>query len=402
MDGISASQLDPLQRQRIRNAIEKYGGENGLLALSDEEFDGALGLCQKQNGVTHPTVAGLLLLGTEALLRQHLPTHEVAFQVLQGTNVKVNEFFRKPLIETFEAIELLFRARVEEEEVQIGLFRVGIPNYDRRAFREALVNALAHRDFSRLGQVIVRIDDAGLYISNPGGFIEGVSLDNLLVADPRSRNPLLADIIKRIGLAERTGRGIDRIYEGMLRYGRPVPDYSRTTDFSVAVLLQNAAADLDFLKMVLEQENKHGGFPIDTLIILSRLKTERRLTVSDFAQSVQKTEKQIHSILEKLIEIGFLEPHGTGRGRTYTLSSPLYTRAGQKSEYVRQVGFSQIQQEQMILTYIEKHGRIKRGEVVDLCRLNASQAYRLLKKLTDDGKITKNGANRHAFYARRA
>lgn len=69
---------------------------------------------------------------------------------MRGTDVIVNEFFRKPLLETFEEIELLFRARKNEEEMQVGLFRVPIPNYDRRAFREAFINALVHRDYSRL------------------------------------------------------------------------------------------------------------------------------------------------------------------------------------------------------------------------------------------------------------
>jgi ATP-dependent DNA helicase RecG len=232
---VSVDQLDALQRLRIRNAIKKFGGEQPLLALADQELDGALGLCREVNGTLYPTVAGLLLLGTEDLLQTHLPAYEVAFQVLQGTDVKVNDFFRKPLLETFEAVELLFRARVEEEEIQVGLFRVPVPNYDRRAFREAFVNALVHRDFSRLGAVHVQITDEGLSISNPGGFVEGVTLENLLVADPRSRNPLLADVIKRIGLAERTGRGIDRIFEGMLRYGRPAPDYSMSNEFLVRV-----------------------------------------------------------------------------------------------------------------------------------------------------------------------
>src|SRR3712207_5768487 len=68
----------------------------------------------------------------------------------------------------------------------------------------------------------------GLIISNPGGFVEGVTLDRLLVTEPRPRNPLLADIMKRVGLAERTGRGVDLIYQGLLRYGRPAPDYSRS------------------------------------------------------------------------------------------------------------------------------------------------------------------------------
>jgi ATP-dependent DNA helicase RecG len=400
LEEIDSSQLDPLQRLRVRNAIKKYGGEQSLLVLADDELDGALGLVVEQQGRKCPTVAGLLMLGTEFLLRQHLPAYEVAFQVLRGTDVRVNEFYRKPLLETFEEVELQFKPWVVEEEIQVGLFRVPVPNFDRRAFREAFVNALVHRDFSALGAVHVKLDDDGLTISNPGGFIEGVNLDNLLVASPRSRNPQLADIIKRIGLAERTGRGIDRIYEGMLRYGRPAPDYSMSNAYTVSVFLSNAAADLDFLRMVVEQEDKLGTMPIDSLIILSRLREERRLTTTDLAPSVQKPEANVRATLEKLVEIGFLEPHGNGRGRTYTLSVRLYQNAGQRAEYIRQAGFAPIQQEQMVLNYIDKHGSIKRADVMDLCHLNGSQAYRLLKKLSENGLVYKTGEKKHAVYRR--
>ncbi|MCG7872378.1 MAG: putative DNA binding domain-containing protein [Candidatus Thiodiazotropha lotti] len=401
LEEIDASQLDPLQRQRIRNAIKKYGGEQSLLALADDELDGALGLCREINGIRRPTIAGLLLLGTEELLRANLPAYEVAFQVLHGTDVRVNEFFRKPLLETFEEVELLFKARVEEEEIQVGLFRVPVPNYDRRAYREAFVNALVHRDFSRLGAVHVKITNEGLSISNPGGFVEGVTLDNLLVADPRSRNPLLADVIKRIGLAERTGRGIDRIYEGMLRYGRPAPDYSMSDEFTVSVQMVNAVADLDFLKMVVEQEDKLGNMPIDSLIILSRLREERRLTTADLAPSVQKSEANVRATVEKLVETGFLEPHGIGRGRTYTLSAALYRKVGKKSEYIRQAGFAPIQQEQMVLNYIDKHGSIKRADVMDLCHVTQDQAYKLLLRLKKRGEIVQIGDRKGAVYERK-
>ena len=223
------------------------------------------------------------------------------------------------MLETFEEAYLQFKPWVIEDEIQVGLFRVPVPNYDRCGFREAFVNALVHRDYSMLGAVKVRLNDDGLSISSPGGFIDGVNFNNLLVASPRSRNPLLADIIKRIGLAERTGRGIDRIFEGMLRYGRPAPDYSLSNSYTVSLNLSNTAPDLAFLKMVVEHEDKLGGLPIDSLIILSRLRDERRLTTADFVESVQKSETSIRATIEKLVEIGLLESHGTGRGRTYTL-----------------------------------------------------------------------------------
>lgn len=400
LENVKADQLDPMQRLRLRSAVKKYGGEQSLLSLADEELDGALGLVANHQGRQCSTVAGLLILGNESMLRRYLPACEVAFQVLRGTDVRVNGFYRKPLLETFEDVELQFKPWVVEDEIQVGLFRVPVPNYDRRAFREAFVNALVHRDFSILGAVHVKLDDEGLSISNPGGFIEGVTLDNLLVTPPRSRNPLLADIIKRIGLAERIGRGIDRIYEGMLRYGRPLPDYSQSNSHTVNVLLSNTAADLDFLKMVVEQEDKLGNMPIDSLIILSRLREERRLTTTDIAPSVQKSETSVRATLEKLIETGFLEAHGTGRGRTYTLSASQYRKEGKKSDYVRQAGFAPIQQEQMILKFVDKHGSIKRADVMDLCHLNGPQAYRMLKGLTDKGFLKKYGEKKLVFYTR--
>ncbi|WP_303293149.1 ATP-binding protein [Marinobacter sp. ST-43] len=401
VDNLSVEDLDPIQRIRIRNAIKKYGGDQSLLPLADDELDGALGLTVNTGGQRRPTVAGLLLLGNEMQLRQHLPSHEVAFQVLRGTDVLVNEFYRKPLLETFEEVELLFRARVEEEEIQVGLFRVPIPNFDRRAFREAFVNALVHRDYSALGAVHVKLDDDGLSISNPGGFVEGVNLDNLLVADPRSRNPLLADIIKRIGLAERTGRGIDRIFEGMLRYGRTAPDYSMSSAHTVSVRMSAADADAEFLRMIVEREEQTGTeMPIDSLIILSRLRNERRLKTVDLAKSVQKPETAVRGTLEKLVEAGLVKAHGGGAGRTYTLSAKVYRGAGEKAAYVRQAGFDTIQQEQMVMSYIDLHGSIKRADVVELCHISPDQAYKLLSKLRKRGEIEKEGDLKGASYKR--
>lgn len=402
LSSLSPDILNPLERQRLREAIRRYGGDSSLLPLADNELDGALGLIASVQGIQCPTLAGLLILGREETLRQHVPAHEVAFQVLEGTDVRVNEFFRKPLLHAFEEIERFFTARVSEKEVQVGLFRVPIPNFERRAFREALVNALVHRDYARLGAVHVRFDDDGLTISNPGGFVEGVTLENLLVTEPRPRNPLLADISKRIGLAERTGRGIDRIFEGLLRYGRPAPNYGHSNATSVIVQMSNAESDLDFLELVLREEERTGRpMPLDSLIVLSLLRQERRLTTGDLASSTQKSEQETRAVLERLAESGLVEAHGAGRGRTYTLSVKVYRKAGQKSGYVRQVGFDPIQQEQMVLQYIDTHGSIKRAEVTDLCRISNDQAYRLLKRLKNRELVIQKGQSKGASYVRK-
>ena len=166
--------------------------------------------------------------------------------------------------------------------------------------------------------------------------------------------------------------------------------------------MSNAESDMAFLEMVLNEEKRTGNpLPLDSLIILSRLRQEKRLTTPDLTHSTQKSEQATRITLEKLVESGLVEAHGTGRGRTYTLSAKLYQKTGQKAGYVRQAGFDPIQQEQMILSYIKEHETIKRAEAADLCRISFFQANRILKKLTEAGKILPKGKGKGTFYERR-
>lgn len=391
--------LDPVERERLREIIRKYNGEKTLLDLSNEELDGALGFAVEAGGRRLPTLAGVLCIGRESRLRQLVPTHEAAFQVLDGTEVRVNDFFRSPLLKLIEQLIERFHVRNPEQELEVSPFRVPVPEFDPHAYREALVNAFTHRDYSMLGTVFVSMTEEGLTVSNPGGFVEGVTPDNLLTVQPSARNPYLADALKRIGLAERTGRGVDRIFEGMLRFGRPVPDYSRTTATTVLLHLQRASGDFDFMRMILREEQRTGArLPVETLIVLSRLRDERRLDLAELARAIQQSETHARSLLEQLVEAGLIEGHGTARGRTYTLSARVYRAAGERAEYVRQAGFDPIQQEQMVLKFVEKHGRITRREVVQLCRIGPFQATRLLRRLVREGRLLIDGSRRGTFY----
>lgn len=214
--------LDPLEFERFRRSIrERRDGDRVLLALPDLELAKALGAVEANGELRRVRVLGLLLFGKEHALRRFLPTHEVAFQVLAGSYVEVNDFFRWPLLRVMEECEQRFAARNREQELLVGMLRIGVPDYSPAAFREAVANALIHRDYARLGAVHIQWHTGYLEISNPGGFPEGVRLDNLLATAPRPRNPLLADAFQRAGIVERTGRGIDMIFYEQLRNGRP-------------------------------------------------------------------------------------------------------------------------------------------------------------------------------------
>ena len=313
--------------------------------------------------------------------------------------VRFNEFRRFPLLKALDWLETNFRPYNPEEELQVGLFRVPVPKVDMGAFREAVANALVHRDYHGRGAVHVRLEDDALVVSNPGGLVDGVTLDNLLVTEPRPRNPALADAMKRIGVVERSGRGVDKIFRGMLKFGRPAPDYGNTTTQSVVLRLPTTEADLEFRRLVVEHERAHNAeLPIDSLIALAALRATKRVTADELAVQIQRDTTSAKRTLEALTEAGLVEAHGATRARSYTLSASLYQAVGDKAAYTRQAGFSPIQHEQMVLSYVQQHGQIKRAEVMDLCRLTEDQAWQLLKRLVSAEKLVKHGERRWSFY----
>ncbi len=147
--------LDPLEFERYRRHIrESRGqGDSSLLSLPDLELAKALGAVEANHKIKEIRILGLLLFGKKEALRKFIPTHEFAFQALEGVEVKVNEFFHLPLLRTMDEIITRFFARNSEKELMVGLLRVGVPDYPEKAFREGLANSLIHRDYTQQGAV---------------------------------------------------------------------------------------------------------------------------------------------------------------------------------------------------------------------------------------------------------
>ena len=401
LPGARWGDLDPLEFERFRRFIRESRGQGdaSLVDLPDLELAKALGAVEANHDVSAVRVLGLLLFGREEALRRLLPSHEVAFQALSGQQVEVNDFFRWPLLRVMDEILARFRARNREEELIVGLLRIGVPDYPERAFREAVANALIHRDYTRLGAVHVQWHDDRVEISNPGGFPEGVRLDNLLVTPPRPRNPLLADAFKRAGIVERTARRIDTIFFEQLRNGRPAPSYERSNETAVVLVLPGGSANLAFARLVAEESQANRPMSLDDLLLLNHLWLDRRLTTANAARLIQKPEAEARARLQRLVEAGLVEARGERKGRTWHLSAATYRRLGEPAAYVRQRGFEPLQQEQMVLQYVQAHGRITRREAAELCQVSSLQARYLLSRLTKRGRLALRGSRRGAFYA---
>ncbi|ADG99669.1 putative transcriptional regulator [Bifidobacterium longum subsp. longum JDM301] len=393
--------FDPLERDRLRRIIGTYqSSDRNLLELTDEELEKSLQLTVTVDGKTMPTLTGLLLLGKGESLKRFVPTHRASFQVMSGTDIKVNQDYAGPLLKTIEQINDMFSPWNPSVELSIGLFSMMVPEFDHRAFREALVNAFGHRDYTLLGRVRVQLDDAGLTIANPGGFVEGINIHNLLTAEPHGRNPCLMDALKRTGLAERTGRGIDRIFEGALNYGRPLPDYSRSNRRGVSVLLPRSVPDKAFVELLAEERERSGkSMSLDGLLILDKLKSERRCGFDVLSGSLDMSDQRLRTVLGQPTEAGLVESAGVGARSTYMLGAKVYRRSGRAMDYVRQSDIDRVRYPELIIKLMHEQKSVSKNDVMELLHLEGNQAYYQLRKLVLEGRAKKIGSGRNVRYA---
>lgn len=402
LPGATLDDFDPVQRSNLRNKIKTLpGGEKNLLTLSDEEIDKALRLTTDIEGVTYPTVTGMLILGKEEKIAELMPTVRAEFQVLEGTKVRMNIETHAPLLDVLDKFETYMISWNPEREIEHGMYRIAVPEFDKAAFREGLVNAFSHRAYTELGAVRVLIDDEGLTISSPGGFIDGVSFDNLLTVEPHGKNPALADALKRIGLAEKTGRGIDRIYEGSIQYGRPWPDYSETTSRNVKLFLRRSKADVRFTTLLAEEQKRIGRpFSIISLMIMSLLKDGEALTEKCIVERTRFSKEKIKGAIEKLLDIGMIECSEYSRVKAYRLKigNAVHDNGIHIGMVEERFEESVSIKEKLMNLAMRQGGIITKQDAGKCLRMNPDKAYLEIKKLVNEGVFYKYNGGKYTKY----
>ena len=396
----SIDDFDLNELLHLRKLILSYDGDKSLLDLNDVELFKALGFVSEIEQSLCPTIAGLLMIGKVESIKRFVPTMAVSFQVLENTSVRVNDDFVLPVLASIEKLNTHLEAWNRDHEIEMGLFRMPAPDFDKRALREAIVNAFSHRDYSKMGRIRIALSDDGLTIANPGGFIEGISINNLLTAEPHGRNPRLADALKRVGLAERTGRGIDRILEGSLIYGRALPDYSLSTSVTVSLFIPKTAPDVQLASMISNEQIRLGRpLPINTLLVINMLKDAPRSSIDQVATAANLPESIVKVILEKAVEAGLVEAYGNGKNRCFILSHELYKGKEQSFGYVLQKDIDKKRYLELIKSIAYENQFISKADVVNLLHISGNQALYLIKKLIKSNELRVVQKGRYAKYA---
>ena len=396
--GASMSDLDPTEFDRFRAMCAAGKGDRTLEGLSNKELLRGLRLVLPERD-NELSLGAILLFGTTPALECFVPTSEAVFQELRGTAVTTNETLRLPLFRAAERLFELINVRNSETELMAGLHRIGVPRVPEGTIRESIANALVHRDYSEVGPVSVQLSEDRFRVRSPGGFPAGITLQNFL-DDSKPRSPVLAEAFKRAGIVDRAGRGIREMYVQLLRTGRGAPDYSATNSNAVIVQISTSDADLEMVRFVLEYEGSDGRvLLLPQLQILHELKAMGPETTRELMDALKEAESSVRTHLARLIEMGLVESRGAGRNRRHHLTAAFY-RLAQSSEYVRLQDTDPIQQEHMILSYVDQFGSITRRKAAELCHLSPGQARTVLKRLTDARELDLRGERRGSHYVR--
>lgn len=391
-EGATLGDLSPEALQKGRDYLRR---RPGLASLADEDDEALLTGLRLMSG-KELTQTAILLFGEPEAISRFLPQHEVTvLRYTSSTRFDRRLDLRGPLLLDLSRIEDELAAASSLRTVQPrGLAQLELPTIDWEVAREATLNAVAHRDYFLRQAIILALRRDQVEVSNPGGFIGGVTPANILRHAPAHRNELLAETFQQLGFVDRAGVGVDRIYERLLRLGAGLPTY--TADESSVSLSLPLGGDDEFAAWVFEHEAEDGELDLDRLILLRRLIDAGSLDRWAAAESLQLNTDQAAERLTAMRREGLLVARGRGRGTRYELSRPLSEklrgRALTDADHPLEAEGVRLK----IIELLKSRGRLTNAEIRDFSGYSREQVLALEKALEREGVVELRGYGRGA------
>ena len=392
--GVRFSDLDQEQVGRLRQTIATDSERRNLAGLGNRELLEALGLISGSD----ITLAAVLLLGNRATLARHAPQHELIF-TRQRSPIRydVRRDLRGPLLEVLDEVQRLLDANLKVSTADIsGFQQMELPDISWWVAREAVLNALVHRDYFLHQSIHLTLHDGQTEVTSPGGFIGGVTARNVLRHPPVRRNPLLADVLQAIGLVNRAGLGVDRIYEELLWLGKDLPRYD--ADESHVRLVLPTRTHADFVRFV--HENRRGGatLSLDDLIVLRRLTRRRSLDRWSAAELLQLPDAEAAEQLVSLRERGYVIAQGRGRGTAYRLARRHADLVDSAVPTDDDIWVDEESVRLRLIALLSERGRLTNNEIRGISGYSRARVLRLMRSLRDEGLVEVRGRGRGAHY----
>jgi len=374
--GAKHSDLDPKNIKILRILLKQSKKvEKKVNDYSDKRLLVDLGLiCD--NKITN---AALILLGSEKSLKSFFPHAEIRFQYKENKNQVRADFshiFQGGYLSYYGQLWNLINARNKNVFIQVGLRILKKQTFDEETIREAINNAIIHRDYSEKGSIIITQSLKEIRIESPGGLLPGVTIENI-VDETRVRNKLLAEVLSKCDFVESFGNGVDLMIQNQLSGGKKMPDYKSTTKYRVVLGIDGVIYDLRFaayVSRIAVEKNKELNYK--ELMALTLVKEGKKISSEE--------------LTDNLLSLGLIEKVGT---RKHILSKKYYSDIGKTGVYTRKKGLDKPKNKELILNHLRIHKKGNMGEFIDIFsgETPTSTISNWVSELKKEGKIKFEG-----------
>lgn len=384
--------MDDLDMNAVKIMKEKYARKQNnpsFLSISDVQALSDLKLIS--NGKV--TNAAILLVGKESSIEHFFPQAKVMLEYRKTEpQIEFNRrfVFGQPFFILIDKLWDTINLYNDSVPIREGAYIFDIPYFNEMVIRELINNAFAHRDYRKNSEIVIKLYPARMDVINAGGFPYGVTLENLLTVPSTPRNRLLADVLAKTGVVERSGQGIDKIFLNTLAEGKAEPNYSYSDDFQVVAVLYATIKDAGFASFV---QNIQQG-----------LADDEKLTVFDMMAlcKIRDGERKDidKGIAKRLLDKKCIEKHGKTSGQYYTLPRRYYEMIGKEVDYSMLVDWNGEQILAVLVPYLKKYGKAKKSDIVKLVGDHSSekQLRKYLEQFKNSGIIKVEGEKRYTFY----
>lgn len=242
---------------------------------------------------------------------------------------------------------------------------------------------MSHRDYRSGASIFVRQYPERIEIASPGGPPPGITLENILW-EQLPRNRRLAETFAKCGLVERSGQGMNRIYESCIRESKGVPDFRNTDAEHFWITLHGTIQHPEFLR-VLEKigQERLRSFSTDDFMVIQMIYDGRSLS------------DRFASVAADLFEEGLLEKAPAGKSHAWILARRLYAAVGQKGVHTRKQGLDRETNKELLYKHI-KESEPEGAKMEEFRQVLPNQdrnlIQSLLRSLIHEGRIHAKGA----------
>ena len=364
-------ELDQHAIKTFRKRWHRRSGNDELLSISSEQLleDAELLV---DGGVTY---AALILFGAHKALGIHLAQAEVIFEYRSKETslpFQQRKEYRKGFFLYYDDLWNTINLRNDEYQYQDGLFMLTIPTFNELVIREAILNAVSHRDYRHAGSVFIKQYPTKIELVSPGGFPSGITPENILWKQ-HPRNRRIAEVFAKCGMVERSGQGANRMFQLCARESKQPPDYGGTDDYEVFLTLYGKVQDPRFLTF-LEKigRERQMSFEATDFITLDLINRE------------QKLPPWAKERVPLLLKSGAIERIG----RKLILSGKFYEFVDKKGVYTRKHGLDRETNKQLLLKHI-KDNKKQGSQFRDLREVLPSLSRDQVKKILAEMKREK-------------